>query len=175
MHDPKSSHSTPRTRELSDKYMKYLRGKNLHGMPAKEIMKESGVAQNEMRAGNHQWHNLRESAKPFFKTHPDHVIDTFSRHKMREPLNPYNVSHHIKNAALIGGKLMSMLKVEKDNHHPEHLENLRHNFYKHIAALPKTGSGGPMTYPFHNFEDAAEDLKNNSSKYKGFANLILNK
>jgi len=89
----------------------------------------------EHSPANDHWENIKTTARPYFRGDPDNLIHSFMKHRISEPLGG-SYTHNLKNAALIGGKLHSMLNVEKKNMSPEHYDNLKHNYAWHLAHLP---------------------------------------
>jgi hypothetical protein len=122
----------------------------------------------EHSPANDHWENIKTSATPYFRNDPDQVIHSFMKHRISEPLGG-SYTHNLKNAALMGGKLHSMLNVEKKNMSPEHYNNLKHNYAWHLAHLPH-GSGKMSSRNLVGRGDAfptiAQNLHNSKSETK---------
>jgi hypothetical protein len=163
LHDPKSSHSRADLRSMSENYNKFIRiGKS----PKEEKPKDS------MQPVNYQWRHFKHTARPHFKHDPDHIIHSLSTHKMREPLN-MSQKHILKNTALMAGKLHSMMNVERKTHHPDHLENLKHNYHWHVAHLPDKKGKPFRPFKAHHFEEMAAGISENPHQLKTMSNSVV--
>jgi protein-arginine kinase activator protein McsA len=119
--------TNPMHKEKAENYRNYIFKDNNPVQPL--------VGGEEHRHANEHWNHIRETAKPYFRKHPDSVIHGFMKHRITEPLSD-SYTHNLKNAALIGGKLHSMLEIEKRHMNPEYYDNLKHNYAYHLAHLP---------------------------------------
>lgn len=164
LHDPKASHSTKERQVMSDTYNKFVRQSK--GGSNVEKPKDT------MQPINYQWRKFAHSAAPHFKTHPDQIIHNFSQHKIREPLN-YSPKHLVKNTALLAGKMHSMMNIERRNHHPEHLENLRHNYHWHVAHLPDKKGKPFRPFQAHDFQEMAAGISENPHQMKQMSNNMV--
>jgi hypothetical protein len=113
----------------------------------------------DVQPANPHWQKLVESAKPYFRNHPLAHLKQFTHHRQTEPL-PDNYKHTLKNVALMGGRLHSMLEIEKKHMVPEHLQNLKHNFAWYAAHLPK-GKGKLKSHNLVGAGDQFEDIAQN--------------
>jgi hypothetical protein len=134
----------PAHKAMSAAYNKYIMRDKKPAQP-----NESGKIQH----ANEHWQRFVESAKPYFRNHPEAHLKNFTHHKITEPL-PDNYKHTLKNTALIGGRLHSLMEIEKKNMPLEHIHNLQHNFAWHAHHLPK----GKGALKHHNLIGAGEDF-----------------
>jgi hypothetical protein len=152
--------SHPPHKKLSEAYNNYI-------MKDKKVEQPEN-AENKTRPANPQWQRIVESARPYFRNDPEHHLRNFTQHKITEPL-PDNYKHTLKNTALIGGKLHTMLHIEKKHMSRHHLDNLKHNYAWHAAHLPKgagvlkshnlVGAGDQFEHVAQNIEDARDHVQ----------------
>lgn len=142
--DDLATSNHPAHRAMSAAYNKYV-------MRDKKAQQPSNGG--DIQPANSQWSRFVESAKPYFRNHPEAHLKNFTHHKVTEPI-PDNHRHNLKNVALMGGRLHTMLDVEKKNMPRHHLDNLKHNFAWYAAHL-KPGAGRLRS---HNLVGAGDDF-----------------